>query len=181
MKYLSLLLLALLVWPAAAQPPADPFAEITIPCTSAPDDAVLNVPAPANRWARLICTRYGHMAVAGSGLSWTFPDSAQPLFLPAQEVQDAPKEIAHQAYFADIDAWKTDFEEGVRIRGEHAKFVEREAGAPEPEVIKLRLTNQDGARHTLYILDWTSRAAGLLCLDECTRYLPFIITGTASS
>lgn len=176
------LLLALVVGSAVAQPSSvDPFAAIILPCTGAPPDAVLSIPAPADRWAQLICTRYGHMAVAAQDVHWTFYGSDQALFLPAQDAKETVVELGHQAYFVAIDAWRTDFEESSRIRDQYAKFFEPLADASEPAVFKLRLTNQDGMRHTLYILDWHSHAAGLLCSDECLKYIPFAVTATDSA
>jgi hypothetical protein len=141
------------------QPPQD--------CENAPADAVLQLPAPAGYWMRIICTATGHTLAPASGDAWQIHQDARWSGIPAGSgTAGGPndwyfvKAAVEEATGSD-DAWAE-------------QLFAQQAGFSLPdEVLKtyaLDLTDNRGNMTRIYIfLGPEGPVAGVACLRSCER------------
>jgi hypothetical protein len=122
---------------------------IEIPCTDAPKDAVIVLPAPLSDWGQVRCTRYGHAVTAKDGWFWTFPGAYAPVFLPAQMVRENPQRVAHGAYFKQARMTKLEGADAISATARVYAGLDHPKNDVE-QVFKLILTNNTG--ETLEVL-----------------------------
>jgi hypothetical protein len=73
-----------------------------VDCASTDKQAVLQIPPPADKLARVSCTKWGHIIQPVVNWIWTQPGGYRPVFFPAQMVATNPKETGNDDYFVDI-------------------------------------------------------------------------------
>lgn len=145
-------------------------------CRQAPAGAVIEVPRPAAAFARVFCTRYGHVLGPADGWVWTFPGSYAPVFLPAQMVRSDPLPVGHERHFTALRAEPlapAELEARYRPLGEEVF-----AGARPKQLSGYRLEadSNGGGGHALYAFDTGAGeywAYG--CSPRCKPQRPFLI------
>ena len=100
--------LLLIAGSAFASPgePTAPFESIEITCSGAPTAAKTELPRDLEKWARLSCTKYGHVIRAASGWVWHAPRSNQFVRLWSQRAEPEFAEVGHSSYFTSIEFHK---------------------------------------------------------------------------
>ena len=88
---------------AAPGEPTAPFESIEITCSGALTAAKTELPSELEKWARLSCTKYGHVIRAASGWVWHAPQSNQFVRLWSQGAEPEFAEIGHSSYFTSIE------------------------------------------------------------------------------
>ena len=136
-------------------------------CENAPADAILQLPAPAGYWMRIICTDTGHTLAPASGDAWQIHQDARWSGIPAGSgttgrpndwyfVKAAVKETT-----GSDDAWA------------HQLFAQQAGFSLPDEVAKtyaLDLTDNRGNMTRIYIfLGPEGPVAGVACLRSCER------------
>jgi hypothetical protein len=156
-------LAALIVMPVAAhqsttlQPPQD--------CENAPADAVLQLPAPAGYWMRIICTPTGHTLAPASGDAWQIHQDARLSGIPAG---GGAGHGPNDSYFVKAAVKETTGTDDSWAQ----QLFERRAGFAVPdEVLKtyaLDLTDNRGNMTRVYVfLSAEGPVAGVACLRSC--------------
>jgi hypothetical protein len=164
-RLVMLLAAAMLGGPAAAhqletvQGPAD--------CENAPADAILQLPAPAGYWMRILCTDTGHTLVPVSGDAWQIHQDARSTGIPAAGgAASGPNDW----YFVSAAVRETTGEDNTWTQGLFA----RRAGFPVPGDVRhtyaVDLTDNRGNMNRIYIfLDESGPIAGIACLRSCAN------------
>ncbi len=92
-----------LIAEAASAQSRESFESISIPCSSAPSDALTELPAQLAQWATLTCTRFGHVVTAAKGWVWHNPRTNRFVRLWAQPSDSDLQELSHKSYFKSIE------------------------------------------------------------------------------
>jgi hypothetical protein len=142
--------------PDTLQPPQD--------CETAPGNAVLQLPAPAGYWMRIICTPTGHTLAPAAGDAWQIHQDARLSGIPAGGGTQGPND----SYFVSAAVKETTGTDDSWAQ----QLFERRAGFSVPdEVVKtyaLDLTDNRGNRTRVYIfLGAEGPIAGVACLRSC--------------
>ena len=143
---------------------------IEIPCEGSPTTAVLEVPAPANRFVHVLCTKYGHVLAPIAGWFWTPPGTYSPVFLPAQMVHDNPKETGNAVNFTAIIATPlegTSAADRWKLLGE--VFPK---DTPPTKALEIVAISSGGEKHRIYIF---TNSWGYSCSPVCTKDAAFIL------
>jgi hypothetical protein len=143
--------------------------DIEIACDGSPTAAALRVPAPADRFVHVLCTKYGHVLAPTAGWFWTPPGTYSPQFYPAQMVRENPLEVGNGIYFTSITA--------TSLEGAAASDRWRILGGlfrdpPPTKALEIVASSSGGSKHTIYIFP---NSWGYSCSPECTKEGAFIM------
>lgn len=105
MKHVFGVTLLLIIGSACAAPSDStaPFESIEIACSGAPATAKTELPVELEKWAKLSCTKYGHVIRAASGWVWHAPRSNQFVRLWSQRAEPEFAEVGHSSHFTSIE------------------------------------------------------------------------------
>ncbi len=143
--------------------------DIEIACDGSPSAAVLSVPAPADRFVHVLCTKYGHVLAPVAGWFWTPPGTYRPAFYPAQMVRENPVEVGNVIYFNSITATAL---EGP-VAGKRWQVLEGMFRDPPPtKALEIVATSSGGSKHTIYIFP---NSWGYSCSPACAKEGAFIM------
>ena len=146
--------------------------DIHIDCSAINKQAQLQVPKPANKFARVACTKYGHAIEPVKGRLWNGVDGAvNPIIFPAQLVEINPNVTNNDVYFRSLSV--------KEFVGKEAKKkwlmedVMRNVQATDvKKALELVALSSQGGRHIIYFFD---NGWGYGCSPECARGRPFKI------
>jgi len=151
--------------PETLQPPQD--------CGSVPADAILQLPAPAGYWMRIVCTDTGHALAPASGDAWEIHQDSRWSGIPAGDgVAGGPNDW----YFVKAAVRETT---GTDDSWAQQLFAQR-AGFSVPADVRqtyaLDLTDNRGNMNRIYIfLDEEGPVAGVACLRSCERTVTVMV------
>ena len=78
-----------------------------IDCKTSPKDAKLELPAPANEWAKIGCSKFGHILMAQKSWFWGLSPSPKPAFLPADILNTRKmRNVGNTIYFKQFEIKK---------------------------------------------------------------------------
>lgn len=147
-----------------AQAPED----LDIPCSEAPETAIVSMPPRLQDVAQVICTPYGHLITSADGQYWTYPGALAPVMLLAYLDVDeaAPVIVNHARHFTRIEA-----------RDIAAADMARHLGAqdglspppPDATIVGLEIVavNQDNVEQRIILLNDGRSRWGYLCEPAC--------------
>jgi hypothetical protein len=149
--------------PAAAQPE----------CAGTPSAAVLELPMPLAKWAKLSCTPFGHVIESRSPWVWTTPGSYDAVFMPAQMVRSAPLPGGNHYYFTNIELARV---EGAEFTAAYDAYHQGLAkDAVMPLAYRLNLTSVSGKSNVQYFFDYGDHAWGIWCNGTCDTSSRFML------
>lgn len=158
---------ACVIRPAAAhqeetvQPPID--------CAGAPADAVLELPAPAGYWMRVICTEDGHTLAPIEGDAWQIIQDDRRLTIAAAD-DPARAGGRHGSYFVSAEVKELGAGDDAAVRDLFAATADRSLLEPVQRTYALQLTDNHGGKDTVYIfLDDEGPVAGMACINSCDK------------
>ncbi|MGH6927390.1 MAG: hypothetical protein ACREEV_03655 [Dongiaceae bacterium] len=170
---LAILLAAAIVGgPAAAH--ESETVQAPVDCEDAPADAILELPAPAGYWMRILCTDTGHTLVPVSGDAWQIHQDARWTGIPAATgASSGPNDW----YFVAAAVRETTGEDDTWAQGLFA----RRAGFPVPGDVRgthaVDLTDNRGNMNRIYIFsDEDGPIAGIACLRSCANTVTVTVT-----
>ncbi|HYM18853.1 MAG TPA: hypothetical protein VEU06_09840 [Micropepsaceae bacterium] len=134
----------------------------------------MRLPAPLNKWGRIVCTPFGHVLSSHAGWAWIHPKAQQPVFVPAQMVDHDPLPMGNAMFFTKIELSKTDGDEFAHV------FDIFHEGLDElnvtPDIYRAQFTSVSGDQTELYFLDFGAYAWGMWCPEgSCDADTRFII------
>jgi hypothetical protein len=134
-------------------------------CESAPADAVLQLPAPAGYWMRIICTPTGHTLAPASGDAWQIHQDARWNSIPAGGKDTGGP---NGSYFVKATVSETTGTDNIWAQGLFANG----AGFPVPSeahhTYALDLTDNHDNRTRVYVfVGDEGPVAGVACLRSC--------------
>ena len=141
---------------AAVQQNAAPHCELS-------GQAVTNLPAPLERWAKIICTRSGHVITGRDGWVWLEPNNSALVVIPSQAF-GAHVETGGSSYFTKIELTKVsgeEFEKAYEVF--HTGFDPKDA---KPAGYRLDVETMAGNEIRLYIFDYFTYGWGMACSKE---------------
>jgi len=139
---------------------------LTFPCANMPKSAVNSVPAPLDRYVKLVCTHGGQALEPLNGDSWMFEQGSMML---SAANEDGPAESDH---YTELSYKPLSPQDLAGLRGELAKLK------PAPEVLtrnilRFKVVTSWGARKEIYLLPPPEGAGpdvhtlGMECIHEC--------------
>jgi hypothetical protein len=162
--------MAFILLTVAAQVHAQQPENIDIPCSEAPQRAVVSMPPRLQDVAQVICTSYGHFITAADGQYWTYPGAMAPAMLVAgldlDAYGDAPSIVNHARHFTRIEARDI-------TAADIARHVGTEDGLPPPPSeatpvgIEIVAVNQDDVEQKIILLSDGRSRWGYLCAPTC--------------
>lgn len=166
---LFIVLFVLFATPSIAQ-------DIDISCNGSPDQAVLEIPKPANTYVHIICTKFGHVINPVTGWFWTKPGTFQPQFFPAQMVRSGPKEVGNAIYFDSVVVNELSGELVAEKWSIFDGMFDETDGSPT-QALEIVATSSMGSAHTLYIFP---NKFGYSCSPTCRVESSFIMISEAN-
>ncbi|MCW5622182.1 MAG: hypothetical protein KIS79_13835 [Burkholderiales bacterium] len=169
---------------AQAHPDADADAPEVIDCRRPPADAVTELPAPLNRWARLECQPSSQFLVQSADWSWRYPASfTTPVLIPAWTPDPARAAVeAHYFVAAQLDRMTDQQAQALheRLAREVAVYGAM-TGTPEQspvrEVYALRAQNNHGEHFDVYFMYRSEQDVwGLVCAPQCKSEFSFLMS-----
>jgi len=150
----------------ALQPPLE--------CENAPADAILQLPAPAGYWIRIICTPTGHALAPASGDAWEIHQDARWDSISAA---GSAKGGSNDWYFVRAAVGETTGTDRVWAQ----QLFEKRAGFPLPPGVQqtyaLDLTDNRGNNTRVYIfVGEEGPTAGVACLHSCDETVTVTVT-----
>jgi hypothetical protein len=148
-----------------------------VSCNGTSREAQLELPPPAKEWAKIGCTRFGHILMAQDGWFWGQAPTPNPAFLPADLLNSMKmREVGNNAYFKDFKLRRLAEPEALKRHELFHKWVGKERTSIYPEVWELVATNESGKSLTLNVFKRPSEGGwGIACVPECDRMKPFVI------
>ncbi|MEW5889575.1 MAG: hypothetical protein AB1768_11125 [Pseudomonadota bacterium] len=140
-------------------------------CQGAPREAVLAVPAPADKLVRVACTKWGHMLAPAAGWLWTKPGGISPVFFPAQMVQSSPGDSGHRDHFREIRVRELPPKEALEKWQPIGALFAAKSPA-DLRALEIVAVNQDKQAHILYLFN---KNWGYACSPECTVNTAFLL------
>jgi hypothetical protein len=140
-------------------------------CQGAPTEAVLAVPAPADKLVRVACTKWGHMLAPATDWMWTKPGGISPVFFPAQMVQSGPKDSGHRDHFREIRARELSAKQALE-KWQPIGALFGEQSPADLRALEIVAINQDRQAHTIYLF---SKNWGYACTPECSVATAFLL------
>lgn len=139
-----------------------------IDCGSSPEEAVLAVPAPASQFARIACTRFGHILKPATGWQWRVPGQSGSRFFPAQRTYSLPQTTGNQMFFRSVDVRELSTVQA------HERWHLLEKGLPTVEApqraLEIEAINNQRGRYTLVLFD---NGWGVSCNSVCRAEMAF--------
>lgn len=143
---------------------------IEISCDNNSVQAVMDVPRPADKFLRVVCTRFGNVLIPTASWFWTTPGAYNPSFFPAQMVQDSPEVVGNSIFFKSIQ---------VNVLSEEKSQDKWSllAGMFPPEespktALEIVAKNNAGNHHFIYIFP---NSWGYSCSPTCQKENAFIL------
>lgn len=142
-------------------------------CESAPADAVLELPAPAGYWARIICTDTGHTLAPIDGDAWQIHEDSRWTGIPASGgALGGPNDW----YYVAAAVRESTGADGTWAQGLFA----RRAGFPLPAEIRetyaVDLVDNRGNLIRIYVfLDASGPIAGIACVRSCSNTITMTV------
>jgi hypothetical protein len=161
---LIVLILALLIAEANAE-------SLEIPCEGSPETAQLSVPAPANKYLHIVCTKYGHILHPTEGWFWTQPGGFSPVFYPAQMVRSDPEESGNEIFFQSIEVTDLTPELAAKKWGQMEMSFDP-SDPPPQKAMEVVASTSTGSSHTIYVFEggW-----GWSCSPSCESKTVFLM------
>jgi hypothetical protein len=143
-------------------------------CENAPADAVLELPAPAGYWMRIVCTETGHALAPASGDAWEIHQDARWAGIPAAGSEAGG---SNDWYFIKAAVKETTGTDDVWAQ----QLFERQAGFPVPGGVRqtyaLDVTDNRGNISRVYVfLGEDGPVAGVACLRSCESTVTVTVT-----
>ncbi|UZJ43817.1 hypothetical protein OOT55_14290 [Marinimicrobium sp. C6131] len=169
MKYLTVVVMALISLNANAEPVGD--------CKGTPSSAVTSLPEPLNKWGQIVCTPYGHIITNKEGWIWSNPGSYSPVMIPSQIVRDNPEPLANESYFTKIEMSEVSGKEAQ----ESVNLFEKGFDTSEsmPSVYSLNVTSSSGKSLDFKFFDYGNSQWGMWCNKECDPNSKFMLLNMA--
>jgi hypothetical protein len=151
-----------------------------ISCDGSPRDAKLELPAPANEWAQVVCTQFGHLLIPQDGWYWGRDPTPMPAFIPADLLNTTQmRKVGNSIYFRDFKLRQLSEADALKRHELFYKWIGKERTSIYPEVWELIGTNESGKSFTLNIFKRpTDGGWGIACIPECDMMKPFVIVKT---
>jgi len=148
-----------------------------IDCKTSPKEAKLELPAPANEWAKIGCSKFGHILMAQKGWFWGLSPSPKPAFLPADILNTRKmRNVGNTIYFKQFEIKKLTGKVASERHYLFHKWLGKERTSIYPEVWEIKATNESNKTLTLNIFKKTTGGGwGIACLPKCGKMKPFII------
>lgn len=140
-----------------------------LPCSEAPKAAVLTVPAPFDRFMRVLCTKAGHALAPPPGFHWVF---ANGMSLWLSSLSPHSGLTGQDAYFTRLEASPLTDAEAAAFRLRAAAIVNT-PDILQGEIIRLDVDTSTGERRQEYMFvsrgagGAVSRAWGIECFHDC--------------
>ena len=142
-------------------------------CKGLPSEAATEVPAPADRWARLDCRPYGQALLQNPDWTWRYTGKYMAEVSVAAVMGQAAQEAVGARYFLQLSVSTQDGETAAQL---HARFLSElasyalHAGAATPRAVyRLEAINDLLDRITLYFLERTDGELwGVACTPQCS-------------
>ena len=146
-------------------------------CDGSPKEAKLELPFPAKEWAKVGCSRFGHVVMAQDGWFWGQAPSPKPAFLPADLLNTTKmREVGNKVYFREFKVRQLSEPEAIKRHELFYKWIGKERTSIYPEVWELTAVNESGKSLTLNVFKRPSEGGwGIACIPECDKMKPFII------
>ena len=143
-------------------------------CTGSPNEAIMTLPAPLDKWGQVSCTPFGHVLSSRKGWVWLLPTGSRPVIVPSQMVDRMPRVLGNKSYFTGIEVARVKGEEFDRVYEIfHEGFDPKEV---MPDGYRVDLTSVSGKTMRLYFFDYDSYAWGIECpAYQCNRETRFAI------
>jgi len=135
-----------------------------IDCAGTAKEAQLSIPnQDVSKWAKVVCTRYGHIIAPADGFAWTTYMTLVPIVLPAQKIENNknPKEIGNSAFFTSITAKKLNKEEAKSVAAK-AAIGDPYPQEPLPDIYLLSATSNTNEHQKIYFLQHQGRLSGAI-------------------
>ncbi len=144
---------------------------MVISCHDAPEKAVLELPAPGDKFAHVACTKYGHLLNSTEDWLWNKTDGFSPVFFPAQMVTRNPKQVNHDYHFTDFAVNRLDTA-AAKGKWKIMKSVYDSSDLSDLKAVEIVAKNNHGGEHKIYFFnnDW-----GYSCSPTCKPENAFII------
>lgn len=151
-----------------------------VSCDGSPKDAQLELPSPAKEWAKVGCTRFGHIITAQDGWFWGQAPSPNPAFLPADLLNTINmREVGNKVYFKEFKLRQLSGPDALKRHELFYKWLGKERTSIYPEVWELVAVNESGKSLTLNVFKHPSDGGwGIACMPECGKMKPFVIVHT---
>lgn len=128
-------------------------AALNMPCTSAPMSSIKEVPAALRRFAKVVCSKFGHFIVPANGWVWKQPAAPAFFRVAAQGDKAAFDAVGHKAHFTNISAKKLASHEAKKARALFEKpndQADYRSAFNIDNVLALGLKTASGETSTLY-------------------------------
>ena len=169
MKYLIIVIMALLSLNAFAEPAGD--------CEGTPKPAVTSLPEPLNNWGQIVCTPYGHIITNKEGWVWSNPGSYSPVMIPSQMVRSNPEPLGNNSYFTKIELKELTGKEAENsIKLFEAGF---DASETKPRVLALKVESVSGKTLGFNFFDFGASQWGMWCNKQCDPNSKFMLLNMA--
>lgn len=147
-------------------------------CAGTPPNAVMALPDPLAKWAKIVCTPYGHVISSRDGWVWSNPGAYSPVFIPAQMVKKDPAPLGNKSYFTKIEMTKIEDDEFQEAyTAVHGNFA---ADSHLPDGYRLDVTSVSGDTLTLDFFDYGTYVWGIWCAtghcDPASRFMVLDMT-----
>jgi hypothetical protein len=146
-----------------AEPSSGP---LTYPCANMPESAVTSVPAPLDRYVRLVCTHGGQALEPLNGDAWMFEQGS--MMLSAANA-DGPAESDH---YTELSYKPLSPAELTALQAELAK-LQPSAEILTRDILRFAVTTSWGKHKEIYLLPPTAAAGpeahtvGMECIEHC--------------
>lgn len=142
-----------------------------IECTDSGERAVTQMPSPANKLARVSCTRWGHIIQPVVDWIWTQPGAFRQVFFPAQMVVANPAPNGNKDHFIDIRVRELSADESI----EKWQFIAAFMPGPVPSDLRsleIFAENKMGQHNSIYLFNsgW-----GYGCSPKCAKETIFLL------
>ena len=142
-------------------------------CAGSPQRAVMKLTFPLNKWAQVLCTKYGHVLASHDGWVWILP-SAGPVLVPSQLSMGDPKEVGNTFYFTKIEVTQIKGEEFNEAYGTLMKNLDK--NEVKPDGYRVEISTSAGDSLKLDFFDYDTYAWGMDCSGEgCDIETRFIV------
>lgn len=149
-------------------------------CSNSPKDAVLIIPEPINKWAKVICSKYGHIATYTQDFGWFSHKSKKLRSFGAQLAKGSPLVGSHGYYFTDISVEKYSEAIGkvmvdIYMPEIYFSFFGMDIPQEIPEAYMLSFTNNEKQELGIIFFIYKKYAFGTACWDACSPINGFAI------
>jgi hypothetical protein len=153
-------------------------AEMRIPCSDAPKEAVVDASEKTRGLAGVTCTKYGHLLSGEGKMLWNYSGAFSPALIFANpevaKLRTEPPVVNHASHFAAIltrDLTQKELEESFKGRLVGIARSEKPLGG-----IVIIATNQAGLEQRAYFFELAGEARwGYLCTPDCNTDMPFML------